>query len=109
MWGTTTRGRTRGGWVITGTRYLENGAPVLVLCQWNGRRPARPPVPAGWIWDMPLIEARQCGPRTVLIERPDGSRVIRPFRGLRAIRPGRDGAPSLAPARSASPATINRS
>jgi hypothetical protein len=79
--------------VITGSTYLENGVPVVVLCQWNGRHPPAPPVPAGWIWDLPLIAARQCGPRTVLVRRPDGSRVIRPFRGLRAVRPAPGGAP----------------
>lgn len=47
---------------ITGTRYLERGKVVTVLIRWNGK-----------------------GPRNVLVEREDGSRVIRPFRGLRKI------------------------
>ena len=45
---------------ITGRFYLEKGAPVTVLVRWSGR-----------------------GPRNVLIQREDGSRVVRPFRGLR--------------------------
>ena len=45
---------------ITGRVYLEKGAPVTVLIRWSGR-----------------------GPRNVLIEREDSSRVVRPFRGLR--------------------------
>jgi acetyl esterase len=45
---------------ITGRTYFERGKPVRVLIRWNGR-----------------------GPRNVLIERANGSRVIRPFRGLR--------------------------
>ena len=41
--------------------YLERGKPVVVLVRWG----------AGG------------GPRNVLVERDDGSRVVRPFRGLR--------------------------
>jgi acetyl esterase len=40
--------------------YWERGKSVTVLARWNGK-----------------------GPRNVLIEREDGSRVVRPFRGLR--------------------------
>jgi hypothetical protein len=47
---------------ITGKTYLERGEPVRVLVRWNGK-----------------------GPRNVLIERADGSRVVRPFRGLRRL------------------------
>ena len=43
-----------------GRPYLERGEPVTVLRGWRGK-----------------------GPRNVLIERRDGSRVVRPFRGLR--------------------------
>jgi acetyl esterase len=45
---------------ITGKTYLERGQPVRVLVRWKGK-----------------------GPRNVLIQRDDGSRVVRPFRGLR--------------------------
>lgn len=40
--------------------YFERGRPVRVLIRWSGK-----------------------GPRNVLIEREDGARVVRPFRGLR--------------------------
>jgi acetyl esterase len=43
--------------------YLERGNPVVVLRRWNGK-----------------------GPRNVLIQRQDGSRVVRPFRGLRRVK-----------------------
>lgn len=46
-----------------GRVYLEAGRRVLVLRGWRGK-----------------------GPRNVLIERDDGSRVVRPFRGLRVPR-----------------------
>ncbi len=41
--------------------YLERGEPVVVLARWG----------AGG------------GPRNALVQREDGSRVVRPFRGLR--------------------------
>jgi len=46
---------------VIGATYVERGAPVVVLARWG---------PGG-------------GPRNVLIERSDGTRVVRPFRGLR--------------------------
>lgn len=52
--------------MIVGRTYLERGLPVVVLIQWG---------PGG-------------GPRNVLIERGDGSRVVRPFRGLRRRQEG---------------------
>lgn len=45
---------------IVGKTYIEGRKPVVVLVQWKGK-----------------------GPRNVLIERADGSKVVRPFRGLR--------------------------
>lgn len=48
---------------IVGNTYLEHGAPVVVVV--SGLR-----APRGT-------------PRNVLIEREDGTRVVRPFRGLR--------------------------
>lgn len=51
---------------ITGRTYLEHGRPVSVLVQWG---------PGG-------------GPRNVLIRRQDGSKVVRPFRGLRRAPSG---------------------
>lgn len=47
---------------MTGKTYLERGKPVTVLIQWHGK-----------------------GPRNVLIQRQDGSKIIRPARGLRKI------------------------
>jgi acetyl esterase len=43
-----------------GRVYLERGDPVTLLARWAG-----------------------AGPRNVLVERADGTRVVRPFRGLR--------------------------
>ncbi len=48
---------------MIGRRYLEKGRPVTVLKKWG---------PGG-------------GPRNVLIERRDGTKVVRPFRGLRRM------------------------
>jgi acetyl esterase len=45
---------------MIGLVYLERGRPVTILVRWGG-----------------------AGPRNVLIRREDGSRVVRPFRGLR--------------------------
>src|SRR5579859_5507002 len=57
---------------MVGRIYLERGKPVTVLERWG----------------------KGGGPRNVLIERGDGSKVVRPFRGLRravytvsAVRP----------------------
>lgn len=50
---------------IVGRTYLERGEPVVILVQWG----------------------RGGGPRNVLIERADGSKVVRPFRGLRIVPP----------------------
>lgn len=46
---------------IAGRTYLERGNPVVVRVQWG----------------------KGGGPRNVLIERRDGTRVVRPFRVLR--------------------------
>lgn len=46
---------------VVGKTYLERGRPVVVLVRWG---------PGG-------------GPRNVLVERENGERVVRPFRGLR--------------------------
>ncbi len=48
--------------MITGKTYLLRGVPVLVLAQWAGK-----------------------GPRNVLVQLPDGKKVVRPFRGLRKL------------------------
>jgi len=55
---------------MIGKTYLERGKSVVVLARWNGK-----------------------GPRNVLIQREDGSKVVRPFRGLRKSG-GRNPSPS---------------
>jgi hypothetical protein len=49
---------------VIGRTYLERGQPVTVLTRWG----------------------KGGGPRNVLIRRADGTRVVRPFRGLRKPR-----------------------
>lgn len=67
---------------MIGRTYLEAGAPVRVLIRW-GKTSARTAAPIGKLdgsgW------GRRRAPHNVLIERRDGSRVVRPFRGLRKI------------------------
>jgi hypothetical protein len=46
---------------MIGKTYLEHGRPVIVLVRWG----------------------KVGGPRNVLIQREDGTKVVRPFRGLR--------------------------
>jgi hypothetical protein len=50
---------------MVGRVYLERGRPVVVETRWG---------PGG-------------GPRNVAIRRQDGTRVVRPFRGLRKVPP----------------------
>lgn len=57
---------------IVGRTYLERGEPVKVLVQWKQ-------IPASERVDLPRV--KPWTPRNVLIERADGSRVVRPFRG----------------------------
>lgn len=52
---------------MIGKTYLERGRPVVVLIRWAKNAPAG-------------------RPRNVLIEREDGSLVVRPFRGLRCVQ-----------------------
>ncbi len=65
--------------MITGRRYLLRGHQVTVLIQWK----QTPPDP-----DQPLLPHVRTGrttPRNVLIQYPDGTCEIRPFRGLRRL------------------------
>lgn len=48
---------------MIGRTYLERGRPVVVLIRWS----------------------KGGGSRNVLIQREDGTRVVRPFRGLRRV------------------------
>lgn len=59
-----------------GRIYLERGKPVTVLIRWE----TRPPAAAAVVWHQP---PRRNAPRNVLVERADGTLVVRPFRGLR--------------------------
>jgi hypothetical protein len=54
---------------IVGKTYLEKGQPVIVRVQWR--------------FTAMVNGKKDGGPRNVLIERADGTRVVRPFRGLR--------------------------
>lgn len=61
--------------------YLERGQRVTVLARFRLPSKANPPAPVpAWLeW-----RARPKGaPRNVLIEREDGQRIVRSFRGLR--------------------------
>ena len=51
---------------MVGRTYLERGRPVVVLARWGSGG----------------------GPRNVLIRRDDGTKTVRPFRGLRRAGPG---------------------
>ena len=62
---------------MIGRTYLERGQPVVVLKRWGAIRPGASSPPFA------LFERRRDAPRNVLIERADGERVVRPFRGLR--------------------------
>ena len=64
---------------MAGPTY-ENGQPVVVLVRWGGQMSQNKPAPA--FIDAAAIRART-GPRNVLIQRADGTKVVRPFRGLR--------------------------
>jgi hypothetical protein len=51
---------------MIGRTYLERGRPVTVLVRSDWKRRS---------------------PRNVLIQREDGVKVVRPFRGLRKVQP----------------------
>lgn len=64
---------------MIGRTYLERGQPVVVVVRWQHTPPSDPPAWLTW-------RARpRRAPRNVLIRRADGSRTVRPFRGLRRI------------------------
>jgi hypothetical protein len=64
---------------VAGRTYLERGEPVVVLVQWAQ-------IPKAERLDLPGLEAlRPWTPRNVMVERADGTRVVRPFRGLRKV------------------------
>jgi len=53
---------------MVGKTYMERGKPVVVLVKWR---------------HINVAKGFKGPPRNVLIEREDGTRVVRPFRGLR--------------------------
>lgn len=62
--------------------YLERCRPVVVLIRW-GRTGAGPAAPIGKLDGSGWVRRR--APHNVLIRREDGTRVVRPFRGLRRM------------------------
>jgi hypothetical protein len=62
-----------------GDRYLLRGQPVTVLARGGGR--SRGGLPGG-------APARR-SPASVLVQYADGSRAVRPARGLRRMEPDR--------------------
>jgi acetyl esterase len=64
---------------VVGRTYLERGEPVTVLVGWAQLRKSERLDLPGMEWMSPWT------PRNVLIERADGTRVVRPFRGLRKV------------------------
>jgi hypothetical protein len=66
---------------VVGRTYLERGEPVTVLVGWRSRRKGDGTID--------LDPSRPTGaPRNVMIQRADGSRTVRPFRGLRRVSTG---------------------
>lgn len=61
---------------IVGRTYLERGEPVTVLVQWRQ-------VPKAELLVLPGLALKATTPRNVLVERADGTEVVRPLRGLR--------------------------
>jgi hypothetical protein len=77
---------------ITGRTYLEDGTPVRVLVRWSSERAA--PWSGIPLVSVPRADGKphaQRGPHNVLIEREDGSRVVRSFHGLRRISSAEEG------------------
>lgn len=72
-------GGTRGRQMI-GRVYLERGEPVTVLARWSRAAGGERTHDDGW-----HRPPKKRAPRNVLIERADGSKVVRPFRGLRRV------------------------
>lgn len=64
---------------MTGRTYLLHGEPVTVLAMASLRRRDLPVRPPWLIWHRPP----KYPPRNAAIRRSDGTRTVRPFRGLR--------------------------
>jgi acetyl esterase len=68
---------------MIGRTYLERGQPVVVLARWSGKR-AEPWCGIPLVW-YPRTDGKphsKRGPLNVLIQRADGTKVVRSFRGL---------------------------
>ncbi|MHB2205014.1 hypothetical protein [Methylobacterium sp. CM6257] len=67
---------------MIGRTYLEAGSPVRILIRW-GKTGAGSTAPIskldGFAW------GQRRAPHNVLIERQDGTRVVRPLRDLRKL------------------------
>lgn len=74
---------------IVGRTYLERGEPVVVLAQWRQ-------VPKAGLLVLPGLDLKVTRPRNVLIQRADGTEVVRPLRGLRKVSPEGVGSAALA-------------
>lgn len=72
---------------IVGHTYLERGQPVVVVAQWRGG--SLPPVELTEGESVMVLSPskRRFSPRNVLIRRSHGELVVRPFRGLRKVKP----------------------
>lgn len=62
--------------MIPGTTYLLRGEPVTALVAWRQQRASER------LDNGPHLTTKATTPRNVLIRRPDGTTVVRPFRGL---------------------------
>jgi hypothetical protein len=72
--------------VITGSTYLERGAPVTVVAAWNGAVRDLPDLSAL----LPHVRTKRTAPRNVMTRDAHGAIKVRPFRGLRTL-PEADG------------------
>lgn len=68
---------------MIGQTYLERGQPVVMMIRWANTGVANPRAPI-YRADRTQVTSTQAV-RNVLIRRPSGSLVVRPFRGLRKV------------------------
>lgn len=64
---------------MTGRSYTLGPDTATVIARWVTPSPCS----GGVTWHRP---PKRGAPRNVLLERPDGSRTVRPFRGCRSIK-----------------------
>jgi hypothetical protein len=71
---------------VIGRAYLLRGEPVVVLARWETALAVRLPDSVRLYRDDDLAAESfdtRAAPRNVLVEFADGTRTVRPFRGLR--------------------------